>query len=310
LRVSAFRVFREDGDVMEKARSMEKGVVQKGNDYWIDYRFNGKRIRTKIGPSRKLAETIMRKKRVEIAEGKHLDVSKASKVKFKDLAHVYMENHAKPNKRSWHSCDFKYLKNLTPVFGERPLSAITPLMIERYKGERRERDGVSVATVNRELSLLRCMFNKAIDWEMADSNPLRKVEFYKENNCRLRYLELEEMRRLLEACSSPLRSIVTLALNTGMRKSEIQFLKWEDVNFTRGFIELRQTKNGEKRMIPMNKAIYDALAAVNRHRTSPYIFAGEDGNPYNFRKSFETASKKSGIISLRFCDLRYFLLGL
>ena len=254
---------------MEKARSMEKGVVQKGNDYWIDYRFNGKRIRTKIGPSRKLAETIMRKKRVEIAEGKHLDVSKASKVKFKDLAHVYMENHAKPNKRSWHSCDFKYLKNLTPVFGERPLSAITPLMIERYKGERRERDGVSVATVNRELSLLRCMFNKAIDWEMADSNPLRKVEFYKENNCRLRYLELEEMRRLLEACSSPLRSIVTLALNTGMRKSEIQFLKWEDVNFTRGFIELRQTKNGEKRMIPMNKAIYDALAAVFWRRSSP-----------------------------------------
>ena len=90
-----------------------------------------------------------------------------------------------------------------------------------------------------------------------------------------------------------------------MRKSEIQFLKWEDVNFTRGYIELRQTKNGEKRIIPMNKAIYDALTSVNRHPTSPYVFVSEDGNPYNARKSFETALKKSGIISFRFHDLRH-----
>ena len=96
-----------------------------------------------------------------------------------------------------------------------------------------------------------------------------------------------------------------MALHTGMRKSELLGLKWHDIEIKRGVIHLLSTKNGEKRIIPMNRAIYDALTSVNRHASSPYVFVSEDGNPYNVRKSFETALKKSGIISFRFHDLRH-----
>lgn len=66
---------------------------------------------------------------------------------------------------------------------------------------------------------------------------------------RRRYLTEDETARLLEACGRSknpyLKSVVTLALNTGMRKGKILGLEWERVNFARGVLILHDTKNGE-----------------------------------------------------------------
>ena len=280
-----------------------KGVLQKGDNYYIDYRVNGRRKRTTIGPNRKLAEAVLQKRKVEIAENKYLDIKKDQRVKFKDFAHTYMENHAKPNKRSWKTTDEKYLRNLIPVFGEKYLYEIDSMIIERYKAKRKEK--VSTATVNRELALLKCMFNRAIDWNIAIENPMRKVRLFKENNWRTRYLEKEDIAKLLNNCSPRLRAIVVVALNTGMRKSEIQNLKWKDIVFQKGYLMLHHTKNGEKRFVPLNHVTREALIAVRKHPESSYVFCDESGNPYNFRKSFETALRKSGIFDFRFHDLRH-----
>ena len=214
-----------------------------------------------------------------------------------------METHAKPNKRSWRTSDYNYLKNLIPFFGEKFLYEITSQMIECYKIARKAQ--VSVASVNRELACLKCMFNRAIDWGIAKDNPVRKVKFFKENNWRLRYLEKEEIAKLLANCPPMLHAIVTIAANTGMRKAEIQNLKWGDVNFHRGFITLRRTKNGEKRFIPMNQIVRETLISVRKQPQSSYIFCGKEDLPFNFRKSFDTAVKKSGILNFRFHDLRH-----
>ena len=284
---------------------MQGRVYQKikGGNWYIDYFYNGRRVRQMIGPSKKLAQAVLNKRLSEVAENKHLDVKKDRKIKFKDFAHTYLETHAKPNKRSWQTSDAKYLKNLIPCFGESYLYEITPEIVERYKAQRKEK--VSVASVNRDLALLKCMFNKAIAWGYASDNPVRKVKLYKENNWRTRYLEKEEIDKLLAASPFMLRAILILALNTGMRKSEIQNLKWNDVNYERGYITLFQTKNGEKRFIPINRAVRETLVSIRKHPESAYIFCGKDGFPYNFRKSFETALKKSGIKDFRFHDCRH-----
>ena len=278
-------------------------LFQRKGDWFIDYYASGRRRREKIGPSKKLAETVLRKRKVEIAEGKFLNMDKQQRIKFKDFAPIYLETHAKPNKRSWMTTDVKYLKNLIPFLGERFLNEITPELIERYKAQRKQT--VSVASVNRELALLKCMFNKAIAWGYAKGNPVTQIKFFKENNWRTRFLEKEEIARLLSHCPPILRAILTVALNTGMRKSEIQNLKWRDVDFERSYISVEHTKNGEKRFIPMNEAVKKALIGVRKHPESPYIFAGRDGEPFNFRKSFETALKKSGIKDFRFHDCRH-----
>lgn len=89
------------------------------------------------------------------------------------------------------------LEHLEEFFrAERQLGDITPPDIEGYKLHRRRQ--VSGATVNRELALLKRMFNLAIDWDLyLSSNPLRKVKSFQEENTGFRVLSLEEEYRLL-----------------------------------------------------------------------------------------------------------------
>src|SRR5690349_8567116 len=101
----------------------------KGGNWSVDYFVNGRRVREMVAPNKKLAEAILNKRLADIAENKHLDVKKEQKIKFKDVAHTYMETHSKPLKRSWKT-DENCLKPLLLVFGEKYLYEVTPKMIE------------------------------------------------------------------------------------------------------------------------------------------------------------------------------------
>ncbi|MFH1800589.1 MAG: tyrosine-type recombinase/integrase [Candidatus Omnitrophota bacterium] len=283
------------------------GIYQRknrGEDWYIDYYdAQGRRMRQKIGRSKKQAQAVLMKREVEVIENRHLDIKQLKKIRFKDFAGDYLELYAKPNKKSWEKTDKTILNRLMPPFGKRYLYEITPLMIERYREERLKT--VCKATVNRELACLKVMYSKAVEWGKATENPVKKVKFFKEDNRRLRFLSKEEIQILLGHCSPKLRAIVEVALNTGMRKGEIQGLKWEDVDYVNEVIALMQTKNDEKRYCPLNLNIRKALASIKRHSESSYVFCGEDGKPFNFRKAFQTALKKSKIEDFRFHDLRH-----
>lgn len=276
---------------------------KKDNWYWIDYYYEGRRKRERISPSKKVAENVLAKRKTEIAENRFLDKNKIERIKFRDFASIYLNNHSKANKRSWKSTDRGLVNSLVDFFGHRHLHEISPMLVEQYKSERRQY--VSPATVNRSLSCLRCMFNKAILWGKGKENPVRQVKFFKEDNKRVRFLELHEVARLLGQCSEKLKAIVTVALNTGMRKNELATLKWRDVDFGRNVIAVVKTKSGEKRHIPLNAISKKALMSVRKHPESEYIFCGKTGKPFDWRKSFETALKRAGILDFRFHDLRH-----
>ena len=283
-------------------------VFLKNGSYWIDYRVAGRRHRQKIGPSKKLAETVLQKRQVEIAENKFLDVKKEEKIKFKDFAHVYLENHCKVNNKAWATADWTYLnpankKSLVAYFGDKFLHEISPLMIEQYKRERKET--VKSSTVNRALVILSSMLNRAIDWGKAKNNPMQRVKLLKINNQRLRYLEKVEIQNLLNVSSPKLNAIITLALNTGLRKGEIEKLKWDDVDLRKNTICLLEQKNGSKSYIPINGPARQVLMTHRRCINSPFVFCKNNGESYNVRKSFETALKKSGILNASFHTLRH-----
>ena len=280
----------------------------RNGEWYIDYYASGRRKREKIGPSKALALNVLRKRKVEIAENKFLDIKKEEKTKFKDFATIYLENHCKINNRAWQNADWTYLnpanpKSLVSYFGDKCLHEITPLMIEGYKRLRKE--DVSAATVNRTLNVLSSMFNRAIDWGMAKENPMRKVKRYRLDNQRLRYLEKSEIQALLDVSSPKLKAIITLALNTGMRKGEIENLKWQDIDLQKNIICILEQKNGDKSYIPVNEPAKNVLMAFRRSIDSSYVFCKNDGQPYNIRKSFETALKKSGILGASFHTLRH-----
>jgi len=163
---------------------------------------------------------------------------------------------------------------------------------------------VRPATLNRELSLLKHMFTKAIEWGKCKENPAKKVKKLKGEVKRVRYLMPGEVQTLLLSCSDHLKPIVTVAVHTGMRKGEILSLKWEQVNFEQGIITLLDTKNNERRDIPMDETVKTTLKGLEGK--SEHVFCNEEGEGFvRLQSSFEGALKKCGIEDFRFHDLRH-----
>jgi integrase len=164
---------------------------------------------------------------------------------------------------------------------------------------------VSPATVNKEINTLKAMLTKAVTWDYLRANPLTRMAGLKEPPGRLRYLAPEETARLLEACTTPvyLRPIVELAMHTGMRRSEILALRWGDVELRRRILTLTQTKNNERRVIPINDTVAAVLKAWPRVVGTDALFPGLNGPMVT--RAFLRACRKAGVSNLRLHDLRH-----
>lgn len=202
-----------------------------------------------------------------------------------------------------------FVKALEDRFGNLPLKHFSTRLVEEYQTARLSA-GNKPATVNRHLATLKHMIRKAVDWEMVDEGSLKRVLKAKqlpENNRRLRFLSGEEARVLVASCASHLRPIVITALNTGMRKEEILSLEWDrHVDLRHGFILLDQTKNGERRQIPISPMLREALSGIVRRIDVPYVFHDREGKRYkDIKTGFHAALRRSRIEDFRFHDLRH-----
>jgi integrase len=119
----------------------------------------------------------------------------------------------------------------------------------------------------------------------------------------------EEEQRLLDAALPWLREIIIFALNTGMRQNEILSLKWSQVDLFRRTATLIETKNKEKRTIPINQTVLEILKSKDRVRSiSGYVFTSQTGSKLDARnllRAFYAARKKVGLEDVRFHDLRH-----
>jgi integrase len=137
--------------------------------------------------------------------------------------------------------------------------------------------------------------------------PLKGVQKDKEPPGRLRYLSRqEEEDELLEGCRGRFKALVLVALHTGMRRGELLRLTWEDVDFDQGFIHITQTKNGERRTLPINETVWSPLTTLRVRQDIPWVFHDEEGRQYGYiRNIFLWACKRAKIRDFRFHDLRH-----
>lgn len=172
----------------------------------------------------------------------------------------------------------------------------------------------SPATVVRYLAALsHCLSTAVKEYQWLDDSPLRKVSKPSEPRGRVRFLSDEERAALLAACeASPnpyLLPVVVLALSTGMRAGEIMALEWRDVDLTRGWLTLRETKNGTMRGVPLTGKALELVkehARTRRRLDTPLLFPGANpGKPVDLRQPWEKALKQTGIEDFRFHDLRH-----
>ncbi len=278
-------------------------IYQRGDNWYIDFTFKGQRIRESIGPSRKDAEKVIAKRKTEIIENKYLDIRKESDpIKFYDFVKEYLQWVKTNKKPSSYDRELSMMRQLNKEFETKSIQEITAWGIEKWKAKKKEE--VKPATVNRELALLKHMYTKAIEWGKVKENPTKKVKLLKGEVKRVRYLMPEEIQNLLSNCSDYLWPIVTVALHTGMRKGELLGLQWDQVDFERGIITLLDTKNGERKDIPMNGTVKALLSEMER--TGPFVFGGQKKrDTLHVYRSFKEAVKKSGIEDFRYHDLRH-----
>ncbi len=242
---------------------------------------------------------------------------KADGMTFGEAVERYLAAKEAERKRSI-AGDRLTLARLRAAFGDAtPLSEVTASRIADYKVARakeRPRTGssgetVSSATVNRELAALRCLLRLAAEeWGWLDRAP--RVRLLREPQGRLRFLAEDEIVRLQAACARSqnphLGTIVTVALNTGMRLGEIMGLAWERVDFSRGVVLLERTKSGRRREVPMNAAVDAALHGLPGDKAEGRVFRKAGGAAWgSIRTAWENACREAKVENFRFHDLRH-----
>jgi integrase len=201
--------------------------------------------------------------------------------------------------------DRDHLKKLVPYLGSQRLDSIDMSVLQAFIRDRKEKDGVSNATINRALEIVRRILNLAHqDWRWIRAVP--KIRMLKEPRRRVRFLRREEAQRLLDAMPTHMTPIVRFALATGCRAGEILGLEWNRVDLERkiAWLDHGATKSGEGRGIPLNA---DAIAALQstrgQHSRWCFTFAG-----HRIQKSstaWDKARQRAGIEDFRFHDLRH-----
>ena len=232
----------------------------KKREYWyIEYTINGKTKWESVGRvgivSKSDAKRLFELRQSEILQGRLRTSKDITVSNFSNFAKEYLE-FAKGNKKSWMRDEYA-LRSLIPFFGPYLLTEISPILVEKYKVQRKHE--VQIRTVNIELSLLRRMFNLAISWEQTNNNPINKVQFFKEPISNERILSNQEELDLLEHSGPHIKPIIVTALSTGMRISEITNLRWSHVNLESDYITVETSKSGKSRKIPINDRMKTCL---------------------------------------------------
>lgn len=255
-----------------------------------------------------------------IAEGRHFKTAESKKRTFSELIDRYIKQ-VLPNKPKSFDKQRAQLLWWREQLGPYALADITPALIAEHRdkllGEITNRKKKrSNSTVVRYLAAISHAFTVAVrEWGWIEDSPLRKVSKPKEPGGRVRFLDTDERIRLLDACKESgnpfLYPIVILALATGMRRAEMLNLTWGNIDFERNKIVLLETKNGDKRIVPLSNYTKAILLSIREKNPNSlfFVFPRQKGQmpqkPIDIRTAWEAVLEKAQIQNFRFHDLRH-----
>jgi integrase len=270
---------------------------------WVDAQ--GVRYRRKARSGRYAgAKAELEAERLRVEQAKILGHTAPSADTFKRLAERYLDfQKRRLSPKGYTRQRHVVNKHLRPFFTIKACE-IRRGDVQRYVTERSGK--VSPGTVQKELNILKHVLRLAVEWEVISTNPAQGVKAPRAPAGRVRYLQQGELKLVLENCPEWLRPIVLLAATTGMRRSEILGLRGLDVDLLNLRILLPQTKNGEGRIIYMNKGAVRAIQSVlpsGKGKTTGRIF--RDVTPEQVSITFLRACRKSGVSDFHFHDLRH-----
>lgn len=223
------------------------------------------------------------------------------------------------------------------------LIEINHWVIEKYRN-RRFKNGISPATINRDIISLKSVMSRAAAWGVIDENPLKGFRLSRvDENKVIRYLTDDEREKLFKALddrekrikrgwesgnqwrqkrkydqktdipadsyADHLKPMVIVSINTGLRKGELFSLTWSDVSFEKKLLTVtgNKAKSKQTRHVPLNSAALDALKRWHKyHSEQHYVFEGRNGAKMdNIRKSWQSVLEAAGIEAFTWHCLRH-----
>lgn len=164
---------------------------------------------------------------------------------------------------------------------------------------------VKASTVNREMDCIKRMFSLAKQNRKIRFNPCEDVEDLRAENPEERFLTKDEEIALLKVANPAMRSMIIVAIYTGMRTGEILNLKWTDVFFNERYLLARNTKNGKPRRLPMMSKVKNEISA--QPRISEYVFtSSKTMTKYkDIKSTFARTVERARIPHITFHKLRH-----
>jgi integrase len=278
-------------------------LYRRGRVWYADfYDQQGKRVQESTGTAnRRQAETFLALRISEVKRGVYV---KPVVVSLKEFGERFLD-YAKTHKRSWRR-DEQMLGHLERHFGNVNLGDIQALRVEEYQQKRIKE--VCPATVNRELALLKHMFNVAERWGMRQgTNPVRLVRFLPENNLRFQTLSPEEERKLLVAAPPYLRELVLFAINTGLRCGDIFHLQWQEVDLEQKRLNIIMKKTRHTLEVPLNDTAAEIVEARHAVKHGPYVFynSGTGDRFHDVKLGLKGALTRAGLSGVTWHTFRH-----
>lgn len=220
--------------------------------------------------------------------------------------------HAKEHKKTFDK-DLQYFNlRLNARFGAVPLNKITRSEIQAFHNQLKQ-EGLAPATANHYVKLIKHCFNLAIDWGLMETNPAVKVKLFYEDNQIERYLNEEELARLMMVLKTDdnrmICYILKYLISTGARLNEALQAKWVHVEMEKRLwrIPAQNAKSKKVRAVPLNDSALEVLATLNTQDDHEYLFINRlTGLPYkDIQKIWQRIRHKAGLPELRIHDLRH-----
>jgi integrase len=283
-------------------------IYQRGRIWWIKYYRNGKSFReSSKSHSASDAKRLLRRREGEIATGEFLA---AERVCFEELAEDFLNDYRANNRKSLIWAKRRLEQHLTPFFGGLRAVDIMTDQVRAYT-DKRQQQGASNGSINRELAVLKRMLNLAAAMTPPKVVRVPYIPMLKESNVRKGFFEHDEYLALRQELPIHVKGVLMFGYYTGARAGEILGLQWGQVDLQTCTVHLEpgSTKNDQPRTIPLTRELQAALKVQKamHDRSFPecnYVFSRAGRRIGSFYVAWRSACKRAGIMGKLFHDLR------
>jgi len=298
----------------QKGGEKDMRVFKRGKSWYVDYRVNDKRIMKSFGRQKAMADLYAKDLELKEARGELGLVEQ--KITLQAFIQKYIDYCRINKSTSTYITDenrLKRFRDFVETEGINKLRDVDHAFMERFKANILQT--ASPSTFNHYLVLIKGLLNKAVQWQFLRSNPLAGFKKMQNDSAKqIRYLTADEISEILNQADPLMERVVKIALLTGIRRSELAFLEWSDIDFKNKLITIQakpeqgfHPKSYKPRSMPMSSELEKLLLDIPQ--LGRFVFDTGSGQPLyepgTYSKKFIQILRQVGIKNASLHTLRH-----